>query len=522
MNKLLATIVRFVANQVGINENEIQLDLPFNHYGLTSSQLIALIQLLNNELTKELPLTLAWEYPSINALFQYLKNFIDDSLEIAIVGMACRFPGAKDLDAFWNLCVEKKDAITEIPRDRFNLLDFFDPDPAVKGKIYSRWGGFLEHIDEFDATAFGISPREAIHLDPRQRLALESSWEALIDAGINPLELKGSDAGVFIATLSDDYGKIVFSDYDQIDAYSGPGTAHSMVANRLSYFYDLHGPSLAIDTACSGSLVALHLAKQSLHNNECSLALVGGVNVLLTPDSSLFFSRAGALSKEGRCKTFDENADGFVRSEGVGIVVLKRYKDALFDKDRIYAVIKGTAVNQDGRTNGTMAPNPQAQEAVLKAAYRNAKISADQIQYIELHGTGTKIGDPIEAKALMAVLQERPLSSPCLVGSIKTNIGHTEAAAGVAGVIKTALAIYYEKIPGNLHFQTLNSLISPHLLPFQVVTDLCPWPQSSKELIAGVSSFGFGGTNAHIVLGSSSVSQRTPLRLLPKPLTKIS
>lgn len=513
MKKIESLIIRFITHQTGLSESQIQLDAPFDYYGLTSSQLIALIQLLENECNKPLPLTLAWEYGSIESLSNYILNNTDStafhsnqslSNEIAIVGMSCRFPGAKDLEAFWKLCWDGVDAITEIPSDRWDQKAFFDPDPSAKGKIYSRWGGFLEHLEEFDASFFGISPREAIHLDPRQRLVLETSWEALEDAGIIPSHLKGSDTGVFIATLSDDYGKLVFSDYTRIEAYSGSGTAHSMVANRISYFYDFHGPSLAVDTACSGSLVALHLAKQSLKNGECRIALAGGVNVLLNPDSSIFFSRAQALSKDGRCKTFDARADGFVRSEGVGIVVLKRLSDALQDNDRIYAVIKGSAINQDGRTNGTMAPSPQAQEAVLREAYRSANISPAQIQYIELHGTGTKIGDPIEAKALISVLAEgRSPSSPCFVGSVKTNIGHTEAAAGIAGVIKTALALYNKKLPGSLHFESLNPLIPSGQLPFRVNSTSGSWPDMTKELIAGVSSFGFGGTNGHVVLSAS-------------------
>ncbi len=525
MNKFHSFITKFIANQTGLDISSIQIDLPFDHYGLTSSQLIALVQSLETEYNRSLRLTLGWEYPSIEELSRFLSNEISTQFsnssqsmqdDIAIVGMSCRFPMAKNLKAFWDLCWEGVDAITQVPAERWDLASLYDPDPSAKGKIYSRWGGFLDHLDQFDASFFGISPREAFHLDPRQRLMLETSWEALQDAGIEPHCLKGSNTGVFLATLSDDYGKLVFSNSERIEAYSGSGTAHSMVANRLSYFYDFHGPSLAIDTACSGSLVALHLANHSLKARECSIALVGGVNVLLTPDSSIFFSRAQALSKDGRCKTFDANADGFVRSEGAGIVVLKRLSDAISSKDRIYAIIKGSAINQDGRTNGTMAPNPKAQEAVLREAYRQARISPSQVQYIELHGTGTKIGDPIEAQALTAVLkEERSPLSKCFVGSVKTNIGHTEAAAGIAGVIKTSLAVYHKKLPKSLHFQNLNPLIPQESSPFEVITASGAWPDLSQELIAGVSAFGFGGTNGHVVLSSTPASAQAPPLSLP-------
>jgi amino acid adenylation domain-containing protein/non-ribosomal peptide synthase protein (TIGR01720 family) len=525
MNKVESLIIQFITKQIGIDKDEIQLASPFENYGLTSSHLVSLMRFLEKECKRSLDLTLAWQYPSIEALSAHIlrmghavdSNLLGNELnEIAIIGMACKFPGAKDLKEFWQLCWEKTDAITEVPSDRWSVDHFYDPNPSAKGKIYTRWGGFLENLHEFDGSFFGISPREAIHLDPRQRLVLEASWEAFLDAGITPGQLRGSNTGVFIATLNDDYGKLVFSDYNRIEAYSGSGTAHSMIANRISYFYDFHGPSIALDTACSGSLVAVHLAMQSLRNGECPVAIAGGVNVLLNPDSSIFFSRAHALSRDGRCKTFDAKADGFVRSEGVGIVILKSLSDAIRDDDRIYALVKGSAINQDGRTNGTMAPNPQAQEAVLRMAYRNAQVSPSQLQYIELHGTGTKIGDPIEAKALSSVLSEgRPSNFQCLVGSVKTNIGHTESAAGIAGVIKTSLAIYHKKLPGNLHFQNLNPLIPSKQLPFRVNVTSGSWPDMTQELIAGVSSFGFGGTNGHVVLASAPKSANRTPRAMP-------
>ena len=507
----------YIATQTGLPASSLQRHVAFNNYSLTSVQLVGLVRHIGEKLGRELSPTLAWEYPTLGEMTDYLVKGTATHArpaeggpaerageEIAIVGMACRFPGADNLEAYWNLCWEGRDAITEIPAERWNASALFDPDPAAAGKSYSRWGGFLKHLDQFDAGFFEMSPREAVHLDPRQRLALELSWEALEDASVPPSQLKGTNAGVFFATLADDYGRRVFAQRERIEAFSGTGTAHSMVANRLSYFYDIHGPSMTVDTACSGSLVAVHLGSESLRRRECNLVLAGGVNVILSPDSNLFFSRAGALSKDGRCKTFDSSADGFTRSEGIGVLVLKRLADAVEHGDRIYAVVRGSAVNQDGRTNGIMAPSPQAQTAVLRDAYRHAGVSPGHVQYIEAHGTGTKLGDPIEAQALGDVLGEgRPEGLRCLIGSVKTNIGHCEAAAGVAGIIKTALAIHRGKLPPSIHFKEANPLIPFSRLPFRVADRAGEWPDASRRLLAGVSSFGFGGTNAHVVLASA-------------------
>jgi acyl transferase domain-containing protein/acyl carrier protein len=437
----------------------------------------------------------------------------------AIVGMACRFPEASNLKAFETLCWHKIDAITEVPKERWDIDAIFDTNLSAPGKTYSRWGGFLKDLEQFDARFFGISPREAAHVDPRQRLILETSWEALEDAGIPPLSLAGSKTGVFVSTLADDYGQFIFSDTHRVESYSGTGTAHSIIANRLSYFYDFHGPSLTLDTACSGSLVALHLATQSLQRQETNLVLVGGVNVILTPNSTIFFSRAGALSKTGRCKAFSADADGFVRSEGAGIIVIKRLDDAIRSGDRIYAVIRGSAVNQDGKTSGIMAPNVEAQKQVLYAAYQNAQINPAEVQYIETHGTGTPLGDAVEITALGAVLQEgRTADSHCLIGSIKTLIGHTEAAAGIASVIKTALAIFKRSIPGNLHYQGSRANSAFENLPLSVVEDASDWPCPESLLIAGVSGFGFGGTNAHVILTAAPESIGPAVEALSLPV----
>ena len=364
------------------------------------------------------------------------------------------------------------DAITEVPAERFDLHAFYDPDPAAPGKMNTRWGGFLEQVDQFDPHFFGISPREAARMDPQQRLLLEVAWEALEDAGQAAERLAGTQTGVFIGISNNDYGRIQFGDPHRIDAYAGTGNALSIAANRISYLFDLRGPSMAIDTACSSSLVAVHLACRSLWNGESNLALAGGVNLILSPAITINFTKAGVMAPDGRCKAFDARANGYVRSEGAGVVVLKPLSRALADGDPIYAVVRGSAVNQDGRSNGLMAPNPLAQEAVLREAYRRAGVSPGDVQYVEAHGTGTLLGDPIEVSALGAVLGiDRPPERPCAVGSVKTNIGHLEAAAGIAGLIKVALALKHREIPPTLHFAEPNPHIPFDRLPLRVQTD---------------------------------------------------
>ena len=385
------------------------------------------------------------------------------------------------------------DAITETPPDRWGA--------DTSETAATRWGGFLDQVDQFDPQFFGISPREAARMDPQQRLLLEVAWEALEDAGQVPERLSGSRTGVFIGISTYDYGHFQLGQPDRIDAYTGTGSALSIAANRLSYFYDFRGPSMAIDTACSSSLVAIHLACRSLREGECTLALVGGANVILSPALGLNFSQAGVMAADGRCKTFDARADGYVRGEGAGIVVLKPLGQALADGDPIYAVIRGSATNQDGRTNGLMAPGRLSQEAVLAEAYRRADLLPGVVQYVEAHGSGTSLGDAIEAKALGTILaQGRAPGSRCLVGSVKTNIGHLEAAAGVAGLIKVALALRHRAIPPSLHFAEPNPLIPFDRLPLRVAQTLTPWPENGGRAVAGVSSFGFGGANAHVVL----------------------
>jgi natural product biosynthesis luciferase-like monooxygenase protein len=394
--------------------------------------------------------------------------------------------------------------------ERWDLRAFYDSNPELPGKMNTRWGGFLEQVDQFDPYFFGISPREAARMDPQQRLLLEVAWEALEDAGQAPERLDGTRTGVFIGISNYDYGQLQFIDPKLSDPYAGTGGALSIAANRLSYVFGFRGPSMAIDTACSSSLVAVHLACQSLYNGECELALAGGVNVILSPAVTVNFTKAGFMAPDGRCKAFDARANGYVRGEGAGVVVLKPLSQALADGDPIYAVIRGSAVNQDGRTNGLTAPSPQAQEEVLFEAYRRAEVSPGQVQYVEAHGTGTALGDPIEAKALGTVLAvDRSPGNRCAVGSVKTNVGHLEAAAGIAGLIKVALSLKHRAIPASLHFQEPNPYIPFEKLPLRVPQTLERWPESPGPALAGVSSFGFGGTNAHVVLqGANGKGQK--------------
>jgi acyl transferase domain-containing protein/acyl carrier protein len=434
-----------------------------------------------------------------------LKAFEDARTEpIAIVGIGCRFPGQVDNPAdFWQLLRSGTDAITEVPSDRWQNDDFYDANPEALGKISTRYGGFVGNLQDFDAEFFGIADREAMSLDPQQRLLLEVSWEALEHAGIVPEGLAASATGVFVGISSNDYSqRLLNRNYREIDAYLATGNSHSTAAGRLSYTLGLIGPSMAVDTACSSSLVAVHLACQSLRQQECSVALVGGVNRLLSPDFSINFSRARMLAADGRCKTFDARADGFVRAEGCGVVILKRLSDAIAAGDRIWAVIRGTAINQDGRSSGLTVPNGVAQQAVIRQALSNSGIEPAEVSYIEAHGTGTALGDPIELVALGEVFAKTHQHSPLMVGSVKTNLGHLEAAAGIAGLIKAALALHYREIPPHLHFQQPNPHVPWEQLPLQIPTKPVAW-QFDRPYVVGVSSFGFSGTNAHVVLAAA-------------------
>ncbi|NET72461.1 MAG: polyketide synthase [Sphaerospermopsis sp. SIO1G2] len=420
-----------------------------------------------------------------------------DREPIAIIGIGCRFPKAEDKQAFWQLLRDGVDAITEVPTERWDVASVGE----LTEQKNTQWGGFLDNIDQFDPQFFKISPREAMSMDPQQRLALELAWEALEDAGQTLENVNGTKTGVFLGISSHDYYTNLLENPQNLDAYTGSGNTNCMAANRISYFFNFNGPSLSIDTACSSSLVSVHLACQSIWNQESQLALAGGVQAILAPWTTMSFAQAGFMAADGRCKTFDSQADGYVRSEGAGMVVLKPLSQALEDQDHIYAVIRGSAVNQDGHSNGLTAPNPRAQEALLKEAYHQAGVAPSQVQYIEAHGTGTKLGDPIELKALGKVLNEnRPTGKYCSVGSVKTNIGHLEVAAGIAGLIKVALSLKHGQIPPSLHFQEANPYIPFNKLQLRVNTELTPLPEQDEPVIAGVSAFSFGGTNAHIVV----------------------
>ena len=424
---------------------------------------------------------------------------------IAIIGMACRFPGQADSPAnFWRLLRDGTHAIGRIPDERWNVAAYYDPDPDAPGKSYAAHGGFIENIALFDAAFFSIAPVEAMTMDPQQRLLLELSWEALENGAIAPDSLRGSRTGVFVGMCSSDYSLSTLASHqpEQINAFSGTGAASSVAAGRLSYFYGLHGPSFPVDTACSSSLLAVHLACQSLRQAECDLAMAAGVNLILAPDLHIYFSKTRALSAGSRCRAFDAGADGYVRGEGCGVIILKRLSDALADGDTIMAVVRGSAVNHDGRSSGLTAPNGPAQQAVIRQALANSGVAPHEVSYVEAHGTGTPLGDPIEVQALAAVYGDnRPTDNPLWIGSVKTNIGHLEGAAGIAGIIKTALALRHSEIPPQLNYSQPNPHIPWAELPVKVVTEKRPFPTHQPRL-AGVSSFGVSGTNVHLILGA--------------------
>ncbi len=502
-----------LASRLGLEPEEIDPKEPFTAFGLDSAEAIMLSGDLGEWLQREISPTIFWDYPCIEELAASLVSKGSTSMQqsavysskhaanepVAIVGIGCRFPHADGTQAFWELLCQGREAISHFPEERKELLQLQGAHPGMRG------GGYLRDIDLFDAAFFKISHREAVRMDPQQRLLLEVIWEAFEDAGIVAEKLSGSKTGVFIGISNSDYGRNLIANTDQPHIYAVTGSALSIAANRISYLFNFQGPSLAIDTACSSSLVAVHYACQSLWQGESELAIAGGANLILSPEITCGLANAGMLASDNRCKTFDAEADGYVRGEGAGVVILKPLSQALQDGDDIYAVIHGSAVNQDGRTNGLTAPNQHSQEQVLREAYRRAGISPGAVHYIEAHGTGTYLGDPIEMKALGSVLAEdRKDGDICLVGSVKTNIGHLESAAGIAGLIKVALSIKNKLIPPHLHFHEPNPNIPFADLPFQIPATLHSWPDEN-HLIAGVSSFGFGGTNAHVVLGSGPV-----------------
>jgi acyl transferase domain-containing protein/acyl carrier protein len=507
-------IVTEVAQILGVAPESVATGVRFRSLGLESAAVTGMVSTLAVWLGRSLPPTVAWDRPTIDALARHLAGEAEPTGSadpaapavgepIAVVGMACRFPGAPDLEAYWRLLRDGVDAITEVPADRWDVAALFDPDASRPGMMSTKWGGFLAGVAGFDPGFFGISPREAVLMDPQQRLMLELAWSAAEDAGRDPESLRGTRTGVFLGALWSDYARLAGRNLDQIGQHTATGQDLSIIPARVSYTLGLRGPSVGITTACSSSLVAVHLASQSLRLGESSLALAGGVNLVLAPESTVAMTKFGAMSPNGRSRAFDDDADGYVRGEGGGVVVLKRLNDAVRDGDRIYCVIRGSAVNNDGYSNGLTAPNPAAQEDMLRDAYAGAGVNPAEVGYVEAHGTGTALGDPIEAGALGRMLG-RP-GRPLLIGSVKSNIGHLESAAGIAGLIKTGLAVHHGVIPPSLHFTRPNKHIPFDELGLRVAGEQMPWPDGRPA--AGVSSFGFGGTNCHVVLNESPIPE---------------
>ncbi|WAJ46836.1 sulfolipid-1 biosynthesis phthioceranic/hydroxyphthioceranic acid synthase [Mycobacterium sp. Aquia_216] len=529
-------LIDYLITEIGCDSDEVGLDVAFNDLGVGSRDAVVLSGELATLINRSVSPVDFWQHPTINELVQFLTTPESESAAqavsaergsvdepIAVIGLGCRFPGEVcGPDAFWRFLGEGRSSITEVPADRWEPFDDGSPEIATALAATTRWASVLTDVDGFDAEFFEISPREATAMDPQQRLLLEVAWEALEHAGIPAESLRRSQTGVFAGACATDYGYLAGTDLSRVDAWSNIGGALSIIANRLSYVLDLRGPSVSVDTACSSSLVAVHLAAQSLRTGDCDLAIAAGVNLLLSPAIFRSFDGAEALSPTGRCKSFDADADGFVRGEGCGAVILKRVSDAVRDGDRVLAVIRGSAVNQDGRSNGLMAPNPAAQMAVLRAACANAGVAPHQVDYVETHGTGTLLGDPIEARALGTVLgRGRPENGPLLMGAVKSNMGHLEGAAGIAGLIKAVLAVHRGHIPPNLNFATPN----PHI-PFQdmrlkVVAEPTDWPDTGLPRRAGVSSFGFGGTNAHVVVEQAPATDPVASRQVPAVSTLV-
>ncbi|QUR65921.1 type I polyketide synthase [Mycobacterium spongiae] len=539
--KLVVEYLRDVVAEVTrIDRAEIREEAGFFDLGMDSLMAVEMRRRVEEAVGSELPTTLAMDYPRLTDVATYLLVDVLGISEqasassgtasgarpaavaasgiqrptdepIAIVSVACRFPGSSDCDGFWDVLSGGIDAIREIPDDRFDVDEYYDPDPETPGKIYSRCGGFLDGIDGFDPEFFGISPREAVWMDPQQRLMLEIAWEGLERAGYSPAGLRGSRSGIFVGVAANEYSHLLSADpVESIEAHFITGNALNAIAGRVAFALGLEGPAMAVDTACSASLVAVHQACQALHAGDCDLALAGGVNVLLSPASIVAASRARMLSPDGRCKTFDAAADGYVRSEGCGILVLKRLSDAVRDGHRICAVIRGSAVNQDGASSGLTVPNGGAQQRLISATLARAGVDGRDVDYLEAHGTGTALGDPIEVQAAAAVYGGgREPDRPLLIGSVKTNIGHLESAAGVAGLIKVVLSLQHEVLPQNLHFETPSPHIPWDSLPVRVVDKAIPWQANGRPRRAGVSSFGFTGTNAHVLI-EEAPAQSTP------------
>ncbi|WP_327046160.1 acyltransferase domain-containing protein [Microbispora sp. NBC_01189] len=533
---LQAWFAEQIAAAAGIAPDEVDPEASFRDLGLSSRALVSLHGALEDRLGRTVPAEVVWEHGSPARLARFLgadsaagargvlaaehgpaaadgsgphgPHAGPGAEPIAVVGIGLRLPGGVDSpDGFWRLLCDGADAVRETPPERWPLdaeaVRRAGADPAA-----CRWGALLERVDEFDAGFFGISPREAVAMDPQQRLLLEVAWEAIDRAAVPMDRLRTGRTGVFVGIANYDYGRMQDAEGAGIGAYTSTGSALSIAANRLSYAFDLRGPSLSVDTACSSSLVAVHLAAQSLRNGESDAALVGGVSLALSPVIGLNYGLLGGISPTGRCRAFDADADGIVRGEGVAVVLLERLSDAVRNGDPVIAVLRGSAVNQDGRTNGLTAPSAAAQSDVVRSAWRDAGVTPADVGLVETHGPGTRLGDPIEVAALAEVFGDDGVR--CALGSVKTNMGHLEAAAGLVGLVKAALCVQRGRIPGNLHFRRPNPRIPMEGTPFFVPTGVTDWPAAFSRRVAGVSSFGFGGTNAHVVVANAETPQVTP------------
>lgn len=545
VNSRLALIEQYITDALhavlGIpNSQQLDKKKGFSNMGLDSLMAVDLKNRLQKGLGNSATLTstAVFDHPTVEKMVLHIAGLLKlegvkprekqekiaqsilPTEPIAIIGMGCRFPGGGNSpDEFWHILEGGIDGTREIPKERFDVDVYYDPNFDVTGKMYIRKGGFLNiPIDLFDANFFGISPKEAQDMDPQQRLLLEITWEALEDALIPPHSLEGSATGVFIGMTSGDYSQLIIDSQgtDGIDAYFASGNAISAAVGRISFVLGLQGPCLAIDTACSSSLVSINSACESLRLGQCQLAIAGGINLLLAPGPFIATCQAHMLSPDGLCKTFDKSADGYTRSEGGGILILKRYSDAKRDGDKIYAIIKSTGVNQGGATSGLTVPNGEAQESLIRQVYSQVGLTPDDIDYVEAHGTGTSLGDPIEVRAIGATYGRRDPGRPLLLGAVKSNIGHLESAAGVTGVIKTILSLNQQLLPANLNFKELN----PHIelnFPVKILTENTPWPKGERVRRAGISSFGFSGINAHVIIEEASDIEYKTLEIEERP-----